>query len=249
MHPTKPALFDRVVGRLRCRRRFASTQKVEEAERAFYQSHLGAGAIAFDVGASVGTITVLFSKLVGDSGKVHAFEPGRTSFERLRSTCEAAGARNVVLNRLALIDKEEDVQINIYDSEHQSWNTLATRPLARYGLDVKPVGTETVHGTTVDRYCEQQVIQQIDLLKIDVEGVEYQVLLGAQRMFHERRIHACVFEFGATTFDAGNRPEDIRAYLAGMNYTLTNLVANDPVFPGEHSAATASFSMHLAMPR
>jgi FkbM family methyltransferase len=231
------------------RQRYASVEEVESAERAFYRSHLQDGAIAFDAGAYIGDMTLLFSGLIGGHGKVHAFEAGRVAFEQLRANCEAAGRTNLVLNHLALGDSERDVTLNIYDREHQSWNTLATRPLAAYGIDVKTVGTESVHATTVDNYCERHAIQLIDLLKIDVEGSEYQVLLGARQMLAKKRIRTCVFEFGATTFDAGNRPEDIVAYLASLNYRLANLVSNDPLFPGGRSAATASFSMHLATPR
>ena len=224
-------------------------EEVENAERAFYRSHLRDSAIAFDAGAYIGDMTLMFSELVGRHGKVHAFEAGRVAFQQLRANCESAGRANVVLNHLALSESERDVILNIYDREHQSWNTLAARPLAAYGIDVKTVGTETVHATTVDDYCERHAIQLVDLLKIDVEGAEYQVLLGARQMLAEQRIRACVFEFGATTFDAGNRPEDIAAYLASLNYRLANLVTNDPPFPGGRSAATASFSMHLATPR
>jgi FkbM family methyltransferase len=246
---SKSPSFNRLVGRLTHRQRYASVEEVESAERAFYRSHLHDGAIAFDAGACIGEITLMFSELVGGHGKVHAFEAGRGAFEQLRTNCEAAGRSNVVLNHLALSDSECDVTLNIYDREHQSWNTLAARPLAAYGIDVKTVGTETVHATTVDNYCRRHAIQLVDLLKIDVEGAEYQVLLGARQMLAEKRIRACIFEFGATTFDAGNRPKDIEGYLTSLNYRLANLVPNDPLFPGGRSAATASFSMHLATPR
>ena len=82
-----------------------------------------------------------------------------------------------------------------------------------------------------------------------MEGAEYQVLLGAMEMLKQRRIGVCVFEFGATTFDMGNRPQEIESYLSGMGYTLRNVVRGDPVFPGGATAKSAKYSMHVATPK
>lgn len=152
------------------------------------------------------------------------------------------------LNHLALAEKQGMAELNVYDSDHLLWSSLAERPLHNYGIDVKPVGKEKVITTTVDTYCNRHDINNIDLLKVDVEGAEYQVLLGARQMLEAKRIRCCVFEFGQTTFDMGNNPEDIRTYLAELGYNLENIVEEDPLFPGGESVQTAYFSMCLARP-
>jgi len=100
---------------------------------------------------------------------------------------------------MALGDRETVEDLYVYDNEHLSWSSLAERPLENYGIYVRPDRTEKVVMTTIDRYCEKNDISQIDLLKIDVEGAEYQVLLGARSMLQHKRIRCCVFEFGQTT--------------------------------------------------
>jgi FkbM family methyltransferase len=229
--------------------RFASPHEVEMREWTFYINYLRPGMIVFDVGAYIGELTLLFSRFVGEKGQVHAFEASYKNFEKLKIMCELAGRRNVILNHLALIDREGIVKLHMYDEKHRSWNSLATRPLQKYGLAVKPIGTEEVRATTIDIYCKKTGLSYIDLLKIDVEGAEYQVLLGARHMLESKAIHCCVFEFGKTTFDMGNNPHEIETYLRQFGYRLRNIVRGDPVFPGRSSAEMAQFSMHILMPK
>jgi hypothetical protein len=129
-----------------------------------------------------------------------------------------------------------------------SWNTRALRPLENYGIDVKPLAVEEATATTLDLYCERNGVADIDLLKVDVEGAEFQVLVGARRMLGARRVRCVTFEFGQTTFDMGNSPDRIESYLRDAGDELRNIVTGDPVFPGRRSAQTACYSMHVATP-
>lgn len=225
----------------------ASYMEVERAEQIFYLEYLREGMTVFDVGANVGELTLLFSRFIGE-GRVHAFEASRNAFERLTTVCRAASRRNVHLNHLALAEAEGNISLHVYDDDYLSWSTRALRPLENYGIDVKPVAVEETAATTLDLYCERNGITRIDLLKVDVEGAEYQVLLGAERMLREKLVSCLMFEFGQTTFDMGNNPDEIEAYLSGMGYKLRNLVKGEPVFPGRASVQTARFSMHVATP-
>ena len=226
----------------------ASFTEVERAERIFYLEILREGMTVFDVGANVGELTLLFSRFAGAAGSVHAFEPGAASYERLSAVCRAASLRNVRLNRLALAEEAGTISLHVYDDDHLSWSTRALRPLENYGINVKPRATEEAPATTVDLYCESEGVAEIDLLKIDVEGAELQVLIGARRMLREKRVRCVTFEFGQTTFDMGNTPDEIESYLKEAGYELRNLVEGDPVFPGRESVQTACYSMHVATP-
>lgn len=226
----------------------AAFAEVERAERIFYLEYLREAMTVFDVGANVGELMLLFSRFVGDSGSVHAFEPSNAAFKRLAIVCDAVGSRNVVLNHLALSDKTGFIRLRIYDDELSSFNSQAARPLENYGLDFKSVGVEKAPATTLDDYCENKKIERIDLLKIDVEGAEFQVLRGARRMLKSKRIACVAFEFGQTTFDMGNKPEEIEAFFKEMNYEIRNIVESDSVFPGRESVAAARYSMHVAVP-
>ena len=222
--------------------------EVERHERIFYLNYLRDGMTVFDAGANVGELTLLFSRFVGPAGSVHAFEAARGVFERLKIVCEATGKRNITPNHLALADKSGFIRLHVYDEPLACLNSQAVRPLKNYGLDFDPVGIEDTPATTIDKYCDENNIERIDLLKIDVEGAEFQVMCGALGMLQSKRIRCLTFEFGQTTFDMGNTSRDIEKFLREANYQIRNIVAGDPVFPGRESVETAKYSMHVAVP-
>ncbi len=222
--------------------------EIERAEQMFYLEYLREGMTVFDVGANIGELTLLFSRFTGGDGRVHAFEASGDAFARLTTICRAAARRNVTLNHVAVSDREGAVQLHVYDEDHLSWSTLAARPLEDYGINVKPIKTEEVSATTIDAYCAKNDVTNIDLLKIDVEGAELQVLRGARRMLERKQIRCLTFEFGQTTFDMGNHPDEIETFLRDVGYQLRNLVRGEPIFPGRASAQTACYSMHVATP-
>jgi FkbM family methyltransferase len=230
-------------------RKIASQREIECAERIFYINYLKEGMVAFDVGANVGELSLLFSRFVGRTGIVHAFEASSACFRKLETVCQIAGLSQIIPNHYAISEKESVVKLYIYDEEHSTWNSLADRPLHQYGIDVKTIATEEVQAITIDKYCREHGIHNIDLLKIDVEGAEYQVLLGAKELFENRKIQCCVFEFGATTFDMGNSPNDIENFFRDHHYEVRNLMRGFPNFPGRSSSHEAQFSIHVATPR
>ncbi len=200
--------------------RSSSPMTVEKAEQTFYINYLKEGMTAFDVGANVGEVSLLLSRFVGKTGTVHAFEASSSVFKKVSEVFKLTNHTEISLNHNAVADKRGLLKLHVYDDEHSGWNSLANRPLENYGIDVKPVCIEEVESITIDEYCAKNNISQIDLLKIDVEGAEYQVLLGARRMLESKSIRCCVFEFGQTTFDMGITPQEIESYLKEIGYSL-----------------------------
>jgi FkbM family methyltransferase len=231
------------------RLRTPAFEEVEREERAFYRSYVRAGMTVFDVGAHVGSLTTLFSKLAGDSGAVHAFEPAAAAFGDLRDALAREKATNVTANDFALSDRPGTVDLHCYQGPFRAFNSMAVRPLAEYGVDAGPARTEEVEATTLDLYSAERGVSRIDLLKIDVEGAELQVLRGAEAMLAARCVGCVAFEFGQATFDMGIKPADIAELFRKHGYKLSNIVKGARLFPGGGSARTARFAMHLAMPR
>ncbi|GAG64605.1 unnamed protein product, partial [marine sediment metagenome] len=95
----------------------SSIFEVERAEWAFYVRYIRQGMIVFDVGAYVGELSLLFSRFCGQQGQVHAFEPSKASFKRLRTICKLPNRGNIVPNHLALADKEGVVKLNVYSDD------------------------------------------------------------------------------------------------------------------------------------
>jgi FkbM family methyltransferase len=127
------------------------------------------GSIVWDVGAHVGFFTLLLARLVGEGGKVLAFEPDQT--EPLRAALDRNGVENVEVRPVAV------------------WSTVGSLRFDPRGGDgthgaVATDGAVFVPSTTLDRELEHGVPQ---LVKIDVEGAEEEVLLGGPHLLLEHR--------------------------------------------------------------
>ena len=78
----------------------------EPSETAWFLRTVKPGDIIVDAGANVGYYTVIGSRLVGDRGKVYAFEPDPSNFELLRKNVELNGLKNVVLDAQGPVESQ-----------------------------------------------------------------------------------------------------------------------------------------------
>jgi FkbM family methyltransferase len=135
------------------------------------REHLREGQCVFEVGANIGFLTVLLSKWVGPAGKVYAFEPAPTSRAALQRHLAMNGTTERVVVRREAVSEFEG-QASFYVDGASGENTLSNShwriPRAK-NIQVPVV--------TLDSFCRSQSIEP-DLIKIDVEGFEYQVLAG-----------------------------------------------------------------------
>ncbi len=151
-------------------------------------SHLRPGMVFMDVGANFGTYSLVAAACVGDSGRVIAVEPAPAladlAIENL--TMNGFGPRSEVL-RYALADSD-GTQILYEFRTRQGSNTLhrhvADAAREKYG---ESIHAREVPCRTLDGVVRDLALARIDLVKIDVEGFEYQVLSGAQTMLRDHR--------------------------------------------------------------
>lgn len=137
------------------------------------------GDIVFDIGAGIGETSLLFSRLVGGSGRVVAIEAHGQTFEKLEHLCRLNGLDNVTPLHLAASDREGEVLIS--DHDDYVLNTI---------LD--PGGSTTsVTSRCLDDVADELGIEQIDLVKMNIEGAERPALLGMENMLARTR-HICV---------------------------------------------------------
>ena len=197
-----------------------------------------------------GELSLLFSHFVRSSGRVHAFEPIPETFP----------AYNPLLRHLGVPISN---LISLPSQMRMAWLTctfiapnirLGTRSLTvlskAWEIDLQRPTLQKVESTTIDQYCADNNIDHIDLLKVDVEGAEYQVLRGARHMFENRKIGCCIFEFGQTTIDMGNSPQMISDYLSEMNYGIRNIIRHDSVSstrPSNESAVFFAYGQQTTM--
>jgi len=178
----------------------------------------GGGAMVFDVGANVGTYAKAVLEVFGDKTTIHCFEPSEHTFGLLRQAL--GGDPRVVLHRYGLGDREETVRLH-YDTPASGLATLYRESLAHHDTHLDT--SEAIELKTLDGVCSTHTIDYIDLLKMDVEGHEFKVLLGARTMLERRAIGAIQFEMGPGSISARTYLRDFYELLS-PHYDLFRIV-------------------------
>ncbi len=108
-------------------------------------------------------------KLIKPSGTIFAAEPVTANFNNLVYNIEINKPNRILPFKIAFGEKEG--RSTIYLSKLSNWCTLNKNNIQHQ------IGTETVAVTTIDRFCKNK--PKINLIRMDVEGFEYEILKGA----------------------------------------------------------------------
>lgn len=191
---------------VRARRRLGLNREYEQAFNAALQERIGPGDVVWDIGANVGVYAAQFSAWVGPEGQVVAFEPVPATFDRLvAATKELA---NVTLVPAALGPTAGTSRIYVASDAASGTHSLTPREAGREVLEIAvEVG---------DQVVSQRGVQTPNVLKIDVEGSEFDVLSGltATLGLASCRTVACEVHFGVLAARGERqRPRDIEELL------------------------------------
>lgn len=174
------------------------------------------GDTFYDIGANVGAYTLIAAKAFGGRVKVFAFEPAFLNFTQL--------CRNVALNQcqdsvtplsIALSDKTTLDSFNYHDLiPGSALHTLGE------AIDYKGDRFEPALKQSVLSFKTDDLIAQFDLpkpthIKIDVDGIEFLVLKGADQTLSDGILHSIVVEL-----EAGEGEQQITEYLVQKGFRL-----------------------------
>ena len=171
--------------------------------------------VTFDVGANIGLFTVMLAGL--DNIEVHAFEPIGSTFERLSSNVTFNHfSSNVYLNLTAVGSEQGNVEFDTY-ADSPAINRLSNTSLVT-SQSTAPI-RQKVTVITLDGYCQEKGIEQIDFLKIDVEGMEAQVLQGAKKMLKAQKVSGILIEICPNNLKVtGNSVELLHSTILESGY-------------------------------
>lgn len=173
------------------------------------------GGVFYDVGANVGFFTLLGSRIVGESGRVIAFEPV--------PGCARAVARNIELNGLAQAEIRElavgaaDGRARLLVVGEASWSHMESARErhrdVRAEVDVRVVSIDSLVGAGT--------IPPPDVLKIDTEGAEIEIVEGMRETLR-RHGPSIICELHHTN-------ERFAALMDEVGYRATNLDGPEPI--------------------
>jgi FkbM family methyltransferase len=150
------------------------------------------GDIVVDIGAHIGHYTIIASKRVGANGKVVAIEASPSNFEILNRNIRLNQLTNIISLNHVVYSKE--TKIKLYLPGEESGNTIYNTVISdRARNEDKFV---EVNANTLDYLLQSKGIkqEQINWIKIDVEGAEFEVLKGAANILSNSKDIAILIE-------------------------------------------------------
>jgi FkbM family methyltransferase len=150
------------------------------------------GDIVIDIGAHIGLYTIVSSKRVGTNGKVVAIEADPGNFEMLNRNIKLNQLTNVIPLNYAVYSKETKIKLYLPSGESgfTKYNTIMTNWVNTEDKFVE------VNANTLDYLLQLNQIreEQVNWIKIDVEGAEFEVLKGATNVLSKSKDIALLIE-------------------------------------------------------
>ncbi len=181
----------------------------EQETIAFFTKRLRPGETIADIGANIGYYTLLFSILVGESGRVVSFEPSPHAFNLLTKATRAK--KNVVRVNKGVFSREDSLTL---------YNARPGDPMGSFMYERgAPVGK-------IDVIPLSSYPLDFDWAKIDVEGAELEVLRGMKRP-----IKAVLEVARKILVDRGSSVERFFADIEALGYRVHLIIADGETVP------------------
>jgi FkbM family methyltransferase len=183
------------------------------------------GDTVLDIGAFIGTHARAFSQMVGAQGIVHAFEPNERIYRELFKNAQLAPYSNIKTYQVAL------------GARKQTRFLLQGDLLGNLGASQVLEDDRNASTTVIEEESLENLgLPRIDFIKIDVESMEYDVVVGGIRAIRQ---HAPVIFLEANSLQAASRIIDL---AHGMDYAVFGHVSQQPTcLAKQGSAGCCSF--------
>lgn len=157
--------------------------------------------IAFDIGANIGIHSILMAKRIGEKGLVVAFEPDESNFAKLQFNIDLNSLRNLITVNLALGDRFTEAVL-YHDS--LTFGSVS--------------GGQKVTVMPGDIVVKDKNLPVPNVVKIDVEGYEYYVIRGFEKILQEDKCEVVCCEIHPSMLPHGIAPDDVIDLLKSYGF-------------------------------
>jgi FkbM family methyltransferase len=186
----------------------------EANETHWFVRNVGPGDTVVDVGANVGYYTLLGSRLVGEEGRVYAFEPDPESFALLERNLRLNGCDNVVAEQKAVSNEPGHIQLYLAEQNRGDHRIFPASDEERTSVEVEAV--------TLDDYFAD--LGEVDFVKIDTQGAEAVILAGMKQLIGRSERLRMAVEFSPWHLrEFGADPARLLADLEALGFRMYEL--------------------------
>ena len=199
----------------------------------FFEKFVKENMVVMDIGAHIGEYTLLAAKIVGESGRVYAFEPDPRNYELLK--------QNIRLNRM-----DHVVELLNYALSNEVGNVkfvlsreLSVSRISSASEELNILHSESVIGvqaTTLDAFYKERNLTRVDVVKLDVEGAELLVLKGAGQILSQppNKAPVVLFEYSPSNCARfGYDSRMILEFLKSKGYKIYKLDSEGNLYEAE----------------
>lgn len=185
--------------------------------------------VVFDVGANVGLYSLAAAASCPDA-VIHAFEPTEEMVERLRKNIALNRFHQIIVNPIAVGQGSGQVYLHYsggQDGSNQGMNFVSAETLLPSDRVVPVI--------SLDDYCQQQHIEVIDLLKMDIEGHEYNALRGAEALLRRGALRCIFMELNNWAVErSGHTVSELVTLLGNHGYRFYQIRKDDLIEVANH---------------
>jgi len=168
-------------------------------------------SIIIDGGANVGDYSLMVSRTIPEC-KIYAFEPVKSTFNKLMENIREYSWIHPIMT--GLFKENCSLEINLFTAdEHSSLYDIQ-------GLPEKSNQKQTIKLIRGDDFMIEKNIDSIDFLKLDIEGAEYDALLGFENCIKSGKVKAIQFEYGYINITTKKLLIDFYNFFEKNNYIV-----------------------------
>jgi len=149
-------------------------------------------SVVLDIGSNIGLYTIFFARLCPKLKKIISVEASPPNFKKLNINCKLNNVSNVSIYNLVVSGINDQI-VDFY--EEGAISSTQEKFLTNLGFSEQKLQKIEMKTITIDRLIEKEKIDQISLLKIDIEGAEVEALNGASNALKQQKIKNMIIEY------------------------------------------------------
>jgi FkbM family methyltransferase len=176
------------------------------------------GSVVLDVGANFGQMSVLFSHMVGDSGKVYSFEADDFVYEILQKNIEANRLAGRIVPVFGAVHDSMGATLHFPVQDFQRFSTYGSYGIDyNYGGAGRPVPTVTIDSLNI--------VDPLSFMKVDIQGGDLQAMRGALETIKRHRM-PIIFEYEYALEDEFKMSfQDYVDFVRSIDYRFERVVS------------------------
>ncbi len=184
--------------------------------------------ISIDLGANLGAVSVALWKNSKGSGVVYSVEADPNNYLRIKENLKLNDFNSSYVFNFAINDKISPVTLNVYDNAN-GWQNISEKGAEfTRGYNLEKV---EVFGIDFLSFINIFQIGDIDLIKIDIEGLEFKVINSFLSLLKSRKVKEIIFEVNSPTLNSfGSTKQQLLGIWLDLDYDLFVINQDGSIF-------------------